>query len=54
MNKLSYEQRLERGFAKIDHDLGYLMDCFREVLVTLGEDEIARRLPWQRQREDAD
>ncbi len=46
MKQLSYEQRLKQGFAKIDHDLGYLMDCFREVLVTLGEDEIARRLPW--------
>ncbi len=46
MKQLPYEQRLERGFAKIDADLAYLMACFREVLLSLGEDDIAARLPW--------
>jgi phosphoenolpyruvate carboxylase len=46
MKQLSYEQRLERGFAKIDDDLEYLMACFREVLTGLGDTEVADRLPW--------
>jgi phosphoenolpyruvate carboxylase len=32
---------------KVDADLRFLMRCFREVLVELGEEEVARRLPWQ-------
>jgi phosphoenolpyruvate carboxylase len=35
------------GFAKIDADLDYLMQCLKEVLVELGEAEPARFLPWQ-------
>jgi phosphoenolpyruvate carboxylase len=31
---------------KIQTDLRYLMDLFREVLEELGETELARRLPW--------
>ncbi|MBA3963025.1 MAG: phosphoenolpyruvate carboxylase [Chthoniobacterales bacterium] len=34
------------GFEKIDRDLAFLSECFREVLVELGEPELAERLPW--------
>jgi phosphoenolpyruvate carboxylase len=37
------------GFEKIDADLGYLMECLREVLRDLGEDGAARFLPWQKE-----
>ena len=29
---------VESGLAKIDDDLAFLMECLREVLVSLGED----------------
>jgi phosphoenolpyruvate carboxylase len=35
-----------RGFAKIHEDLQFLMQCFREVLIELGEDQLANSLPW--------
>jgi phosphoenolpyruvate carboxylase len=34
------------GFAKIDADLAYLMECLREVLRELGEEKAAELLPW--------
>ena len=37
---------LESGLAKIDDDLAFLMDCLREVLVSLGEEHLARFVPW--------
>ncbi|HYE07726.1 MAG TPA: phosphoenolpyruvate carboxylase [Planctomycetota bacterium] len=37
---------LAHVFAKIDRDLAYVMTCFREVLIELGEPELATRLPW--------
>ncbi|MFP4353395.1 MAG: phosphoenolpyruvate carboxylase [Puniceicoccaceae bacterium] len=43
---LSHEDRIRIGFEKIDSDLSFLMGCFREVLLDLGEEEIAGRLPW--------
>ena len=43
---LSYEDRIRIGFEKIDNDLQFLMRCFREVLIELGETEIANNLPW--------
>ncbi len=43
---------LEAGLDKIDHDLAFLMECLREVLVGLGEHDLARYVPWLR-REDA-
>ncbi len=46
MRPLPYSTRVQRGFAKIDTDLLYLMRCFQEVLIELGESEIAARLPW--------
>jgi hypothetical protein len=33
--------------SKVTQDLHFLMDCFREVLEDAGEDDLARRLPWQ-------
>jgi phosphoenolpyruvate carboxylase len=34
------------GFEKIGRDLGFLMECLREVLEELGETEVAEQLPW--------
>jgi phosphoenolpyruvate carboxylase len=34
------------GFDKIDLDLQFLLDCFREVLGELGLDELAEDLKW--------
>ncbi|MEN8131840.1 MAG: hypothetical protein ABFS45_16975 [Pseudomonadota bacterium] len=33
-------------FEKIDRDLHFLTGCFREVLVELGEPDLAGCLPW--------
>ena len=44
-------QLLEAGLDKIDHDLVFLMECLRDVLVGLGEEPLARFVPWIR-RED--
>lgn len=38
--------RVERAFEKVDRDLRFLMQCFREVLEELGEHDLACRLPW--------
>ena len=32
---------------KVDRDLGFLMQCFREVLEEAGEYALAQYLPWQ-------
>lgn len=32
---------------KVDYDLGFLMQCFREVLEEEGEHKLAQYLPWQ-------
>jgi phosphoenolpyruvate carboxylase len=37
---------LEIGFARIDHDLMFLMGCFAEVLEELDLGELAQHLPW--------
>lgn len=37
---------LKEGFEKIDRDLRFLMECFEEVLIELGERDVARALPW--------
>ena len=46
MKPMPHQERLAIGFAKIDTDLDFLMHCFREVLESLGEKDIAARLPW--------
>ena len=44
---------LEAGLDKIDQDLVFLMECLREVLVGLGEEHLARFVPWLPRRDDA-
>jgi phosphoenolpyruvate carboxylase len=34
---------------KIEHDLAFLIACFREVLEDVGEHDLAQALPWQAQ-----
>ena len=46
MKALPHSERLAIGFAKIETDLDFLMQCIREVLVSLGQQDIADRLPW--------
>ncbi len=36
----------QRSRQKIDEDLQFIMNCFREVLSSLGEQSLADRLPW--------
>ncbi len=43
---------LEAGLDKIDQDLVFLMECLREVLVGLGEEPLARFVPWIRREDD--
>jgi phosphoenolpyruvate carboxylase len=43
---MASEKILDFAFDKIDVDLVFIMDCFREVLEELGEGALARRLPW--------
>lgn len=38
---------LDEGFAQIDDDLNFLIECFAEVLVELGQSELAAFLPWR-------
>ncbi len=37
---------LSSGLEKIDRDLQFLSTCLREVLVDLGQNELAASLPW--------
>jgi phosphoenolpyruvate carboxylase len=37
---------LKTGFAKVESDLHFLMNCFRDVLLELGSKDIADALPW--------
>jgi len=37
---------LDLAFDKLERDIAFMMSCFQEVLVGLGEDELAKRLPW--------
>lgn len=38
---------LEKWFSKIDTDIGFLTSCFAEVLEELGEERLARQMPWR-------
>ena len=38
---------LDRGFEKTERDLRHLMEAFAEVLTSIGEGEVASRLPWR-------
>lgn len=37
---------LQEWFRKIDADLAFVIQCFKEVLIELGQDALAARLPW--------
>jgi phosphoenolpyruvate carboxylase len=37
---------LEAGLVKIDDDLAFVMGCLREVLIDLGEPQLAAFVPW--------
>lgn len=37
---------IEEPSNKVKNDLNFLMNCFKEVLIELKEDEIAKNLPW--------
>jgi len=38
----------QQNFEKIEHDLEFVMDCFRQVLIGLEESELAAQLPWSK------
>lgn len=38
---------LEEGFAQIDRDLEFLIECLAEVLTELGQGGLAAALPWR-------
>ena len=40
---------IEWGFRQIDQDIRWLADSLAEVLSGLGEDELARWIPWASQ-----
>ena len=44
--KLPYKERLNRGFARVERDLAWMMGIFRELLEELGEKEAGEALPW--------
>jgi len=44
----------EANFEKIQSDLEFLMDCFREMLEELGEEELARHLPWPENEDESE
>ncbi len=43
----------EAALRKVDHDLRFMVECFREVLEDAGESNLARLLPWQEERATA-
>ncbi len=40
---------VQMGFARMERDLAYLIECFAEVLTELGLPDLARHLPWRNQ-----
>ena len=40
------------AFDKINSDVEFLMECFREVLAELGQPELAAALPWSEGGQD--
>jgi len=45
--KLSYQERLELGFARVEKDLAWMMDCLQELFCELGEKRIQESLPFR-------
>ncbi|MFA9196167.1 MAG: phosphoenolpyruvate carboxylase [Aliarcobacter sp.] len=46
--KLSYGERLELGFARVERDLIWMMDCLQELFTELGEGRIQEALPFRK------
>ena len=46
--KLSYEERLKLGFARVEKDLVWMMDCLQELFSELGEKRIQESLPFRK------
>ncbi len=44
---MSPTNTLKTGFEKVDRDLDFLIGCFEEVLISLGEENLVRYLPWR-------
>ena len=44
--KLSHKERLKRGFARVERDLSWMMNSFRELMQEIGEHEVLQALPW--------
>ena len=44
---VSEEELRSAGLEKIDRDLQFLLECFAEVLTSLGERQLANALPWR-------
>ena len=40
----------QANFEKIDQDLQFVMQCFREILEEQGEHDVANSLPWQAEK----
>ncbi len=38
---------VQLGFARMERDLHYLIDCFAEVLTEMGHGDLAEHLPWR-------
>ncbi len=38
---------VQLGFARMERDLHYLIDCFAEVLTEMGLQDLAEHLPWR-------
>jgi phosphoenolpyruvate carboxylase len=38
---------VQLGFSRMQRDLSFLMECFSEVLSEMGQDDLARALPWR-------
>lgn len=38
---------VQMGFARMQRDLQFLMECFSEVLTEMGHGDLARHLPWR-------
>ncbi len=47
------KQLQQKGLKKIETDLSFLMNCFKEVLEELKETATAKALPWVREESDA-
>ena len=50
---LAPAELLEAGLIKIDEDLAFVMQCLREVLLDLGEPQLAGFVPWTGDKDSA-